>query len=60
MFSLLDFLTCRSVAIIICILACLYNLKANGNQFSKYFEVYMYYMVLKDDSTERPLLAIEL
>jgi hypothetical protein len=45
-----------SVAIRICILACLYNLKANRNQFSKYFEVYM---ILKDDCTERPLLAIE-
>jgi hypothetical protein len=43
-------------AIRICILACLYNLKANRNQFSKYFEVYM---ILKDDCTERPLLAIE-
>jgi hypothetical protein len=45
-----------SVAIRICILACLYNLKANRNQFSKYFEVYM---ILKDDCTERVLLAIE-
>jgi hypothetical protein len=34
-----------------------YNLKANRNQFSKYFEVYV---ILKDDCTERPLLAIEL
>jgi hypothetical protein len=45
-----------SVAIRICILACLYILKANRNQFSKYFEIYM---ILKDDCTERPLLAIE-
>jgi hypothetical protein len=45
-----------SVAIRICSLACLYNLKANRNQFSKYFEVYM---ILKDDCTERLLLAIE-
>jgi hypothetical protein len=45
-----------SVAIRICILACLYNLKANRNQFSKYFEVCM---ILKDHCTERPLLAIE-
>jgi hypothetical protein len=45
-----------SVAIGIYSLACLYNLKANRNQFSKYFEVYM---ILKDDCTERPLLAIE-
>jgi hypothetical protein len=45
-----------SVAIRIYSLACLYNLKANRNQFSKYFEVYM---VLKDDCTERPLLAID-
>jgi hypothetical protein len=45
-----------SVAIRICILACLYNWKANRNQFSKYFEVYM---ILKDDCTERPLHAIE-
>jgi hypothetical protein len=45
-----------SVAIRIYSLECLYNLKANRNQFSKYFEVYM---VLKDDCTERPLLAIE-
>ena len=37
-----------SVAIRICILACLYNLKANRNQFSKYFEEYM---ILKDDCT---------
>jgi hypothetical protein len=34
----------------------LYDLKANRNQFSKYFEVYM---ILKDDCTERSLLAIE-
>jgi hypothetical protein len=46
-----------SVAIRICILACLYNLKANRNQFGKYFEVYM---ILKDDCTERPLLVIEM
>jgi hypothetical protein len=45
-----------SVAIRICILACLCNLNANRNQFSKYFEVYM---ILKDDCTEQPLLAIE-
>jgi hypothetical protein len=44
------------VAIRIYSLACLYNLKANRNQFSKYFEVYM---ILKDDCTERPLLAID-
>jgi hypothetical protein len=44
------------VAIRIYSLACLYNLKANRNQFSKYFEVYM---ILKDDCTERPLLAVE-
>ena len=44
------------VALRICSLACLYNLKANRNQFSKYFEVYM---ILKDDCTERSLLAIE-
>jgi hypothetical protein len=34
----------------------LYNLKGNRIQFSKYFEVYM---ILKDDCTERTLLAIE-
>ena len=45
-----------SVAIRIYSLACLYNLKANRNQFSKYFEVYM---ILKDDCTEQPLFAIE-
>jgi hypothetical protein len=45
-----------SVAIRIYSLACLYNLKANRNQFSKYFEVYM---ILKDDCTKPPLLAIE-
>jgi hypothetical protein len=45
-----------SVAIRICVLACLYNLKANRNQFSKYFEVFM---ILKDDCTETSLLAIE-
>ena len=39
-----------SVAIRICLLACLYNLKANRNQFNKYFEVYM---ILKDDCTEQ-------
>ena len=44
------------VALRICSLACLYDLKANRNQFSKYFEVYM---ILKDDCTERSLLAIE-
>jgi hypothetical protein len=44
------------VAIRIYSLACLYNLKANRNRFSKYFEVYM---ILKDDCTERSLLAIE-
>jgi hypothetical protein len=44
------------VAIRIYSLACLYNLKANRNQFSKYFEVYI---ILKDDCTERSLLAIE-
>jgi hypothetical protein len=53
-FSLLDFLTCLLLRIYS--LACLYNLKANGKQFSKYFEVYM---ILKDDCTERSLLAIE-
>ena len=48
-------LTC--VVLRIYSLACLYiNLKANRNQFSKYFEVYM---ILKDDCTKRPLLAIE-
>ena len=45
-----------SVAIRIYSLAYLYYLKANRNQFSKYFEVYM---ILKDDCTKRPLLAIE-
>jgi hypothetical protein len=44
------------VAIRIYSLTCLYNLKANRNQFSKYFEVYM---ILKDDCTERSLLAIK-
>jgi hypothetical protein len=39
-----------SVAIRICLLACFYNLKANRNQFSKYFEVYT---ILKDDCTEQ-------
>jgi hypothetical protein len=41
------------VAIRIYSLTCLYNLKANRNQFSKYFELYM---ILKDDCTERSLL----
>jgi hypothetical protein len=45
-----------SFAIRIYSLAYLYYLKANRNQFSKYFEVYM---ILKDDCTKRPLLAIE-
>ena len=44
------------VAIRIYSLTCLYNLKANRNQFSKYFEVYM---ILKDDCTERSPLAIK-
>jgi hypothetical protein len=44
------------VALRIYSLAFLYNLKTNRNQFSKYFEVYM---ILKDDCTERSLLAIE-
>jgi hypothetical protein len=45
-----------SVAIRIWLLACFYTLKANRDQLSKYFEVYM---ILKNDCTERPLLAIE-
>jgi hypothetical protein len=47
------------VAIRIYSLACSYiniNIKANRNQISKYFEVYM---ILKDDCTKQPLLAIE-
>jgi hypothetical protein len=55
-FPLLAWFSDLSVAIGIYSLACLYNLKANRNQFTKYFEVYM---ILKDDCTERPLLAIE-